>query len=156
SSSSAGLGSSMIAPGARAVTSETVIVRRPISTIRGTSSFTMALSSAGIPECYRESAAVRCNAKEERVFDPAARGSWIVGHGVDLVDVARLARSIEEQGERCVERVCSGGERAYAEAGGRRRMERYAARFAAKEAAFKAVGTGWRSGIAWTDAEVTT
>lgn len=84
------------------------------------------------------------------MIDPAR----IVGHGVDLVDVARLARSIEEQGETFLSRVFTAGERAYAEAGGRRRMERFAARFAAKEAAFKAVGSGWRSGVAWTDAEV--
>lgn len=90
------------------------------------------------------------------MFDPASKGLWIVGHGVDLVDVARLGRSIEEHGERFLERVFTEGERAYAENGGKRRMERYAARFAAKEAAFKAVGTGWRSGIAWTDAEVVT
>ncbi|MGP1309566.1 MAG: holo-ACP synthase [Phycisphaerales bacterium] len=78
----------------------------------------------------------------------------IVGHGVDLVDVARLGRSIEDHGRAFLERVFTEGERGYAEAGGKRRIERYAARFAAKEAAFKAVGTGWRSGIAWTDAEV--
>jgi holo-[acyl-carrier protein] synthase len=79
---------------------------------------------------------------------------WVVGHGVDLVDVARLARSIEEQGDRFLERVFTPGERSYAERGGKRRMERYAARFAAKEGAFKAVGTGWRDGISWTDLEV--
>lgn len=88
------------------------------------------------------------------MFDPASKGMWLVGHGVDLVEVARLARSIEEHGERFLERVFTEGERKYAEGGGKRRLERYAARFAAKEAAFKAVGTGWRSGIAWTDAEV--
>lgn len=88
------------------------------------------------------------------MFDPASKGMWVVGHGVDLVDVARLARSIDEQGERFLERVFTPGERAYSERGGKRRVERYAARFAAKEGAFKAVGTGWRSGIAWTDAEV--
>lgn len=88
------------------------------------------------------------------MFDPAVTGAWIVGHGVDLADVARVGRSIEEQGERFLERVFTASERAYADSGGKRRMERYAARFAAKEAAFKAVGTGWRSGIAWTDAEV--
>lgn len=88
------------------------------------------------------------------MFDPASKGLWVVAHGVDLVDVARLARSIDEQGERFLERVFTPGERAYAEAGGKRKAERYAARFAAKEAAFKAAGTGWRSGVSWTDAEV--
>jgi len=78
----------------------------------------------------------------------------VLGHGVDLIDVARIERMLIEHGDRFREKVFTETERAYAEAGGRRRGERYAARFAAKEAAFKALGTGWRSGIAWTDAEV--
>lgn len=81
-------------------------------------------------------------------------GLVVLGHGVDLVDVARVERMLMEHGDRFREKVFTETERAYAEAGGRRRGERYAARFAAKEAAFKSLGTGWRSGIAWTDAEV--
>jgi holo-[acyl-carrier protein] synthase len=81
-------------------------------------------------------------------------GLIVVGHGVDLTEVARIDRMLEEHGDRFREKVFTETERAYAEAGGRRRGERYAARFAAKEAAFKSLGTGWRSGIAWTDAEV--
>ena len=81
-------------------------------------------------------------------------GMVVIGHGVDLCDTARIERMLEQHAERFRERVFTPGEQAYAEAGGRRRAERYAARFAAKEAAFKALGTGWRSGIAWTDAEV--
>jgi holo-[acyl-carrier protein] synthase len=83
-----------------------------------------------------------------------AHGLIVLGHGVDLVEVARIARMLQEHGDRFRERVFTEIERDYAEAGGRRSAERYAARFAAKEAAFKAVGTGWRSGIAWIDAEV--
>lgn len=60
---------------------------------------------------------------------------------------------IEKHGERFLERCFTPGERAYAE-GRKRRDEHLAARFAAKEAALKAIGTGWRSGIAWTDVEV--
>lgn len=81
-------------------------------------------------------------------------GMIVVGHGVDLTVVARIERMLEDHGERFCERVFTAVERAYADAGGRRRAERYAARFAAKEAAFKAIGTGWRSGIAWTDVEI--
>lgn len=81
-------------------------------------------------------------------------GMIVIGHGVDLCDVSRIERMLEQHAERFRERVFTAVEQAYAEAGGRRRAERYAARFAAKEAAFKALGTGWRSGIAWTDAEV--
>lgn len=64
-------------------------------------------------------------------------GLIVVGHGVDLTEVARIDRMLEEHGDRFREKVFTETERAYAEAGGRRRGERYAARFAAKEAAFK-------------------
>lgn len=74
-------------------------------------------------------------------------------HGVDLVEVARIARLLAEYPERFLERVFTRGERDYCLAG-RRRDEHLAARFAAKEATLKALGTGWRSGIAWTDVEV--
>jgi holo-[acyl-carrier protein] synthase len=83
-----------------------------------------------------------------------AAGLWVLGHGVDLANVARIERMLQEHPDRFAERVFTAVERAYADAGGVRRAERYAARFAAKEAAMKALGTGWRSGIAWTDAEV--
>jgi holo-[acyl-carrier protein] synthase len=77
----------------------------------------------------------------------------IIGHGIDLVEVARIAASIDRHGQRFLDRVFTPAEQAYA-AGSKRRMEHLAARFAAKEAALKALGTGWRSGIAWTDIEV--
>ena len=79
----------------------------------------------------------------------------IIGHGVDLVDVARIAESVERHGQRFLDRVFTRAEQAYA-GESKRRFEHLAARFAAKEAALKALGTGWRSGIAWTDIEVTT
>ncbi len=78
----------------------------------------------------------------------------LVGHGVDLVDLDRIGALIERHGQRFIDRVFTNGEIAYADAGGRRRTERFAARFAAKEAVFKALGTGWRSGITWRDVEV--
>ncbi len=57
---------------------------------------------------------------------------------------------------RFCERVFTEGEREYCESRGASvRAQHYAARFAAKEAAFKALGTGWRDGLAWHDAEVT-
>lgn len=77
----------------------------------------------------------------------------IVGMGVDLVEVARVARSIERFGERFLERVFTPAERR--DAGiGPGRDQSLAARFAAKEAVFKALGTGWAQGIAWRDVEV--
>lgn len=61
---------------------------------------------------------------------------------------------LSRHGERFLERVFTEAERAYADANPRRRAEHLAARFAAKEAVLKALGTGWRDGIAWTDVEV--
>ena len=75
----------------------------------------------------------------------------IVGHGVDLVPVERIASMRERHGDRFLERVFTPGERAYAAARPRRADEHLAARFAAKEAALKALGTGLTGGIRWTD-----
>lgn len=77
----------------------------------------------------------------------------ILGHGVDLAEVERVRRSVERFGDRFLERVFTQGERAYA-GDGPRRNEHLAARFAAKEAVFKALGTGWAQGVGWTDIEV--
>ncbi len=78
----------------------------------------------------------------------------IVGTGVDLAEVDRIRAAIERHGRRFVERIYTPGEIAYAERKSNR-YERYAARFAAKEAAMKAIGTGWRRGVRWQDFEVT-
>ena len=77
----------------------------------------------------------------------------IVGTGVDIADVARIAASIERFGRRFTERVFTPGEIRYCESKANK-AERYAARFAAKEAAMKAIGTGWRNGVTWKDLEV--
>ena len=74
--------------------------------------------------------------------------------GVDLAEVERIRAAVERYGERFLARVFTPGERAYAEAT-LKRYERYAARFAAKEAAMKAIGTGWKRGVRWQDFEVT-
>lgn len=74
-------------------------------------------------------------------------------HGIDIVDVARIERMLADHGERFLDRVFTAHERGDCDATPSRRAERLAARFAAKEAALKALGTGWRSGIAWTDVE---
>jgi holo-[acyl-carrier protein] synthase len=78
----------------------------------------------------------------------------IVGSGVDLAEVPRVRQAIERYGERFLRRIYTEREIAYSERRGVTRFERYAARFAAKEAGMKAIGTGWRHGIAWTDFEV--
>lgn len=77
----------------------------------------------------------------------------ILGHGIDIVSVPRIAESIQRHGDRFLERVFCAGEREYAR-GRQRENEHLAGRFAAKEAVLKALGTGWRNGIAWTDVEV--
>lgn len=77
----------------------------------------------------------------------------IVGVGIDITEVQRVEEAISRHGRRFLERVFTPGEIAYCESH-RNRFERYAARFAAKEAAMKALGTGWRRGIRWVDIEV--
>ncbi len=78
----------------------------------------------------------------------------VIGHGIDLVETRRIAAMLEEHGERFKQRCFTEAEQGYAEEGKKRRAERYAARFACKEAVLKALGTGLRDGIAWTDIEV--
>jgi holo-[acyl-carrier protein] synthase len=77
----------------------------------------------------------------------------IIGTGVDIAETSRVKRSLERHGERFTKRIFTPAEIAYCEKH-KNRAERYAARFAAKEAAFKALGTGWRQGIRWLDVEV--
>ena len=77
----------------------------------------------------------------------------ILGTGVDLAEVARIRASIERYGDRFTRRVFTEGEIAYVERKANK-YERYAARFAAKEAGMKAIGTGWSSGVKWQDLEV--
>ncbi|MAY75846.1 MAG: holo-[acyl-carrier-protein] synthase [Phycisphaerae bacterium] len=79
----------------------------------------------------------------------------VVAHGIDLCEVERIARMIERHGDRFLTRCFTAAELAYADASAKRRDEHLAARFAAKEAVLKAIGTGWSQGIAWTDVEVT-
>jgi holo-[acyl-carrier protein] synthase len=79
----------------------------------------------------------------------------VVAVGIDLCDVARLRRALSgPTGVRFRGRVFTATEQAYCEARGRGRVASYAARFAAKEAAAKALGTGFSDGVAWCDVEV--
>ena len=77
----------------------------------------------------------------------------IVGTGVDLAEVPRIQAAIERHGQRFVERIFTRAEIAYVERKANR-FEGYAARFAAKEAGMKAIGTGWKGGVLWRDFEV--
>lgn len=76
----------------------------------------------------------------------------IIGLGSDLMDIRRIEKTIERHGDRFLDRIFTPQERAKAE----RRTEciraaTYAKRFAAKEAASKALGTGFRAGVFWRD-----
>ncbi len=77
----------------------------------------------------------------------------ILGTGVDLAEVERIHQAIDRFGDRFIHRIYTDREIAYVERKANR-FERYAARFAAKEAGMKALGTGWRRGIQWKDFEV--
>jgi holo-[acyl-carrier protein] synthase len=77
----------------------------------------------------------------------------IVGMGIDIVEVNRIAAVIDAQKERFLRRVYTLDEVAYCEQF-KNRYERYAGRFAVKEAAMKALGTGWGRGVRWVDLEV--
>jgi holo-[acyl-carrier protein] synthase len=78
----------------------------------------------------------------------------VAGLGTDIIEIARIAQSIDRYGERFVQRIFTPGEIAYC----RRKKsaaESFAARFAAKEAAAKALGTGISRGVSWLEIEVT-
>jgi len=77
----------------------------------------------------------------------------IVGTGIDIAEVPRIAQSISRFGDRFLRRVFTEQEMRYCDSKANRN-ERYAARFAAKEAAMKALGTGWNHGVRWRDIEV--
>ena len=78
----------------------------------------------------------------------------IIGHGIDIVETARIRASVKEHGERFLDRVYTPLEQAYCSRNPKRYYEHLAGRFAAKEAILKVLGTGWRGGIAWTDMEI--
>jgi len=77
----------------------------------------------------------------------------IVGLGVDIAEVARIQTAIARRGPAFLRRVFTAAEIDYCERF-KNKFERYAGRFAAKEAAMKALGTGWRAGVRWVDLEV--
>ena len=79
--------------------------------------------------------------------------SNIIGLGIDATDIPRIAATIERYGDRFINRIFTEGEIAYCM---RRRQPavHFAGRFAAKEAAMKALGTGHTQGVLWRDIEV--
>ncbi|HLN97896.1 MAG TPA: holo-ACP synthase [Pyrinomonadaceae bacterium] len=77
----------------------------------------------------------------------------IIGIGIDIIEVERI-REVLLRTPRFSERVFTPVERSYCDSRGAAAAQHYAARFAAKEAALKALQTGWRGGISWQDVEV--
>ena len=73
--------------------------------------------------------------------------------GIDIVECARLGTMLDRHGQRFLDRVFTAAEQAYCHSH-KRFLEHLAGRFAAKEAVLKALGTGWRDGICWTDIEI--
>src|SRR5262249_51318492 len=80
----------------------------------------------------------------------------ILGTGIDVIEVDRIERALvrERAGERFRARVFTEREIEYCESRGVPRYQSYAARFAAKEAAMKALGTGWNRNVGWSEIEV--
>jgi holo-[acyl-carrier protein] synthase len=77
----------------------------------------------------------------------------ITGIGIDVVQNQRIRESIERFGDRFVNRIYTEGEIQYCKNSVYPEIH-YAARWAAKEAAFKALGTGWAVGVTWKDVEI--
>jgi holo-[acyl-carrier protein] synthase len=80
----------------------------------------------------------------------------IAGTGIDMIEVDRVARALERPrtGARFRSRIFTDAEVAYCDSRGRGRYQSYAARFAAKEAVMKALGTGWNRNVGWREIEV--
>ncbi len=76
-------------------------------------------------------------------------------HGVDLIEVSRIREMLEEHGDSFLSRCFTETEQSVSNVSSdETRYQRYAARFAAKEAVMKALGTGWGNGVGWKDISV--
>ena len=80
----------------------------------------------------------------------------IIGTGIDIIEIDRIEHALTRSstGARFRARVFTAGEISYCESRGRPRYQSYAARFAAKEAVMKAMGTGWNRNVGWSEIEV--
>ncbi len=83
-----------------------------------------------------------------------SRSGHMMGLGIDIIEVSRIESVLRRHRERFLDRVYRPGEIAYAQASSGKQFERLAVRWAAKEAALKALGTGLRAGIRMQDIEM--
>ncbi len=99
-----------------------------------------------------------CSATRTRVFTAALllKGlqTLILGIGTDLTEIDRIQRAVARFGDRFLQRVFTAGELQYCRGKRRGSTESLAARFSAKEAGSKALGTGMAGGMSWLDMEV--
>jgi len=79
--------------------------------------------------------------------------STIIGIGTDITECLRIARMVERHGEAFINRVYTPAETRYCQTR-KQSTQHFTGRWAAKEAILKALGTGWRRGIAWRDMEI--
>ncbi len=78
----------------------------------------------------------------------------IYGIGIDIIEVARFEPHVADRSRSFVNKIFTPREIEYCDSKLRNQAQNYAARYAAKEAFFKALGTGWRAGLSWQDVEV--
>lgn len=86
-------------------------------------------------------------------MSPEHPSGFIIGLGIDLVDLDEFDEILVRRGDAFIERVFTVDEKATCRSR-HRPAQHFGARFAAKEAAFKALGTGWNEGVSWHDVEV--
>ena len=104
-------------------------------------------------QVYNARAVRSCTGSGGERSNETAEAGVIVGLGLDIAEIDRIEAAITRHGTPFLERLFTPKEVAYCEKH-RNKFERYAGRFAAKEAAMKALGTGWSRGVRWRDIEV--
>lgn len=78
----------------------------------------------------------------------------IKGVGVDIIETSRIKKIIDKKGERFLNKVFTKAEQEYCRNKKKGMHESFGVRFAAKEAVFKALGTGWQKGVSWLQVEI--
>ncbi len=77
----------------------------------------------------------------------------VLGLGIDIIEIERIKESVERLGIRFLEKIYTQGEIEYC-SGKANKYQHFAARFAAKEAVYKAIASSWQPNIGWQDIEI--